>query len=129
MYFHFIGQLQHPHRVVRGNRRRRQPPSDDRSLPQPRRCLQVYLPAGRHDGLPAELPHLPVYHLQLGADDQHHRNRQGMLTGNVNASKKMLKASLLENCKFLNSEPYLILKFMLNVFFIFYDILLFIVTL
>ena len=129
MYFDFIGQLQHPHCVVRGDRRRRQPPPDDRSLPEPRRCLQVYLPVGRHDGMPPQLPHIPVYDLQLGADNEHHRHRQGMLTGNVNASKKMLKASLLENYKYLNSEPYLNLRFMLNLFFIFYDIFHFIVTL
>ena len=39
------------------------------------------------------------------------------LSRNVNAFKNMLKASLLENYKFLNSEQYLVLKFMLNLFF------------
>ena len=40
------------------------------------------------------------------------------LSGNVNAFKKMLKTSLLENYKFRNSGQYLILKFMLNLFFL-----------
>ena len=40
------------------------------------------------------------------------------LSRNVNVFKKMLKVSLLENYKFLNSEQYLILKFMLNLFII-----------
>ena len=42
------------------------------------------------------------------------------ISGNVNAFKKILKVSLLENYKFFLfiSEQYLILTYMLNLFFI-----------